>query len=93
MAGTRAAIRYAKAILDISNSKGVADVVNNDMKLIASTINANEELNTFIQSPTTSVEVKEKALLEVFSGVNGVTQGLFKTTGKTTLPGNGISTF
>ena len=26
MAGTRAAIRYAKAILDISNSKGVADV-------------------------------------------------------------------
>ena len=77
MAGTRAAIRYAKAILDISNSKGVVELVNNDMKLIASTINANEELNTFIQSPTTTVEVKEKALLEVFSGVNAVTQGLF----------------
>ncbi len=41
MAGTRAAIRYAKAILDLSNSKGVAEVVNNDMKLIASTINEN----------------------------------------------------
>lgn len=77
MAGTRAAIRYAKAILDLSNSKGVAEVVNNDMKLIASTINGNQELNTFIQSPTTRVEVKEKALLEVFAGIHGVTQGLF----------------
>ncbi len=77
MAGTRAAIRYAKAILDLSNSKGVAEVVNNDMKLIASTINENSELNTFIQSPTTTVEVKEKALLEVFSGVNNATKGLF----------------
>ena len=63
MAGTRAAIRYAKAILDISNSKGVAEAVNNDMKLIASTINGNEELNTFIQSPTTTVEVKEKSVV------------------------------
>ena len=77
MAGTRAAIRYAKAILNISNSKGVVEVVNNDMKWIASTINTNEELSTFIQSPTTTVEAKEKALLEVFSGVNALTQGLF----------------
>nr|WP_315130497.1 ATP synthase F1 subunit delta [uncultured Flavobacterium sp.] len=77
MASTRAAIRYAKAILDLSNSKGVAEVVNNDMKLIASTINGNLELSTFIQNPTTKVEVKEKALLEVFEGINAVTQGLF----------------
>lgn len=77
MASTRAAIRYAKAILDLSNPKGVAEVVNNDMKLIASTINGNLELSTFIQNPTTKVEVKEKALLEVFAGINAVTQGLF----------------
>ena len=30
MASTRAAIRYAKAILDLANSKGVAEAVNND---------------------------------------------------------------
>ena len=35
MASTRAAIRYAKAILDLANSKGVAEAVNNDMKSIA----------------------------------------------------------
>ena len=77
MASTRAAIRYAKAILDIADSKRVADKVSSDMTLIANTISSNSELNTFIQSPTIRVEVKEKALLEVFSGVNAVTQGLF----------------
>ena len=77
MASTRAAIRYAKAILDLANSKGVAEAVNNDMKLIASTIESNLELSTFIQNPTTKVEVKESALLEVFANVNGVTKGLF----------------
>lgn len=77
MASTRAAIRYAKAILDLANSKGVAEAVNNDMKSIASTIESNLELSTFIQNPTTKVEVKESALLEVFASVNGVTKGLF----------------
>ncbi|GAA3723472.1 ATP synthase F1 subunit delta [Flavobacterium ginsengisoli] len=78
MASTRAAIRYAKAILDLANSKGVAEAVNNDMKSIAKVIETNEELSTFIQNPTTTVEVKEGALLEVFADVNGVTKGLFR---------------
>ncbi|MGL5112808.1 MAG: ATP synthase F1 subunit delta [Flavobacterium sp.] len=77
MAGTRAAIRYSKAILDIANAKQVAEVVNNDMKLIGTTIASNLELSTFIQNPTLKVEVKEKALLEVFASVNGVTKSLF----------------
>jgi F-type H+-transporting ATPase subunit delta len=77
MASTRAAIRYAKAILDLANSKGVAEVVNNDMKSIATTIETNQELSTFIQNPTTTVKVKESALLEVFANANGVTKGLF----------------
>jgi F-type H+-transporting ATPase subunit delta len=76
MASTKAAIRYAKAILDLSNSKGISESVNNDMKLIASTINGNLELNTFIQNPTIKVEVKESALLEVFASVDNVTKGL-----------------
>jgi F-type H+-transporting ATPase subunit delta len=75
MASTRAAIRYAQAILDLANSKGVGEAVSNDMKSIASTIGSNLELSTFIQSPT-KVEVKESALLEVFANINGVTKGL-----------------
>lgn len=77
MAGTRAAIRYAKAFLDLANSKGVAEAVNNDMKSIASTIENNSELSDFIQNPTARVEVKKSVLLEVFADINGVTKGLF----------------
>ncbi|WP_418264483.1 ATP synthase F1 subunit delta [Flavobacterium faecale] len=78
MASTRAAIRYAKAILDLANSIGIADVVNKDMQTIATTVNGNAELSAFIQNPTVTVEVKESALLEVFGDINGVTKGLFR---------------
>jgi F-type H+-transporting ATPase subunit delta len=77
MSSTRAAIRYAKAILDLASSKNVAEAVNADMKTIANTINTNQELSAFIQNPTTKVEVKESALLEVFADTNIVTKGLF----------------
>ena len=78
MSGTRAAIRYAKAILEIADSKKVATQVSADMALISSTINTNAELNTFIQSPTINVEQKESALLEVFANANAVTKSLFR---------------
>ncbi len=77
MAGTRAAIRYAKAILDVAGSKGVASDVNVDMDQIATTISSNAELRAFIGSPTTSAEIKENALLEIFAGSNAVTKSLF----------------
>lgn len=77
MVSTRAANRYAKAILEIADSKSVAIEVSNDMSLIASTINSNAELSVFIQNPTVYVGVKESALLEVFATVNAVTKSLF----------------
>jgi F-type H+-transporting ATPase subunit delta len=78
MSSTRAAIRYAKAILDIATSKSVAKEVSQDMTLIANTIQNNLELSTFIQNPTMSVAVKQSALLEVFASVNNVTKSLFR---------------
>ena len=77
MSSTRAAIRYAKAILEIASSKNAANDVSNDMFLISSTIKENVELDTFLQNPTIKVEVKENALLEVFASTNGVTKSLF----------------
>jgi F-type H+-transporting ATPase subunit delta len=49
MASTRAAIRYAKAILEIANSKELLKQL--DMNFYRSTINGNLELSTFIQNP------------------------------------------
>ena len=78
MSSTRAAIRYAKAILDFANSKSVAIEVSQDMTLIANTIKENKELQDFIENPTLRNEVKNNALLEVFASVNDVTKGLFQ---------------
>ncbi len=78
MSSNRAAIRYAKAILEIATSKGVAQAVNDDMQTIATTINNNTELSTFIQNPTIKVEVKNSALLEVFVNTNDVTKSIFR---------------
>jgi F-type H+-transporting ATPase subunit delta len=78
MSGTRAAIRYAKAILEIADSKKVASQVSADMALVSSTINTNLELNTFIQSPTINVEQKQSALLAIFADSNAVTKSLFR---------------
>ena len=44
MGGTRAAIRYAKAILSLASDQKAADAVNDNMRLIASTIS--EEIKT-----------------------------------------------
>ena len=78
MSGTRAAIRYAKAILEIASDKNVAEIVGSDMKTIASTIKGNAELSNFIQNPTLKVEVKESAMIAIFTDVNDVTRKLFR---------------
>ena len=78
MASTRAAIRYAKAILEMADAIGVTKEVSSDMTLIGSTINENLELSTFIQNPTIKVEDKENALQAIFTDINGVTKGLFR---------------
>jgi F-type H+-transporting ATPase subunit delta len=77
MTGSRAAVRYAKAILQMAQASGAAAQVNEDMVLIAQTVNTNKELNDFIINPTIKAEVKESALKEVFAGAQNITQGLF----------------
>ncbi len=77
MAGTRAAIRYAKAILDVAQSKGAAQQVGADMTLIESTINSNEELRIFLVNPTIAAKAKESAIQEIFAATNDTTKSLF----------------
>ena len=51
MKGTRAAIRYAKAILDLAKDQNSASAVNDDMKLIMNAIADNKELKSFLDNP------------------------------------------
>lgn len=77
MTGSRAALRYAKATLSLARDKKVATEVNEDLTLIGSTIKKNSELRAVLKSPVVKETVKKNVLTQVFSGVNGVTSGLF----------------
>jgi len=74
---SRAAIRYAKAILDIAQTSGKAEAVNNDMKSIVNAVSESAELKDFLTSPIIKIEVKKSALSEIFSNVQNETNSLF----------------
>ncbi len=74
---SRAAIRYAKAILEFATDANKAAAVNEDMKSIGTTINSNQELSDFLSNPIIKQEVKNAALKEVFSSVQPETNNLF----------------
>jgi len=74
---SRAAIRYAKAILDIAQTSGKADAVNNDMKSIVTAVSESADLKDFLTSPIIKIEVKKSALSEIFSNVEKETNSLF----------------
>ena len=75
---SRAAIRYAKAILETAVSSGNATKVNDDMLAVAATVSGNAELSDFLSSPVTSSEVKMNAVKEIFASVQPETNSLFR---------------
>ena len=77
MVGTRAALRYAKATLNLAKEKGFAKEVNDDMILIQSTIEENHDLEVMLKSPIIKSKAKKSVLTEIFGKkVNGITLGL-----------------
>jgi F-type H+-transporting ATPase subunit delta len=74
---SRAAIRYAKAILEYATDANKATAVNDDMKSIGNTIDSNLELRSFLSNPTIKQDVKNAALKEVFANVQPETNKLF----------------
>ena len=76
---SRAAVRYAKAVLELAKEQKAAEVVNNDMQLIANTIADNQELGDVLQNPVIRSRVKKAILIKIFKNTNSITQGLFDT--------------
>jgi len=75
MSESRAALRYAKAILDMAQDKKVLDAVEKDMRNIVATISDSNELKEVLSSPVISESAKKASLLQIFKGVNGITEG------------------
>ncbi len=75
---SRAAIRYAKAILETAVASGTTEKVNQDMLSVVASMAGSAELSEFLSSPIISTEVKMNAVSEVFAAVQPETKSLFR---------------
>lgn len=68
MKGTRAGVRYAKALKELALEQGVLENVRDDMKLISAVLNNNHDLLVVLKSPIIKTDKKQSILAEVFKG-------------------------
>jgi len=73
---SRAAIRYAKASLDLAQDKKALEVLEADMRSIAQTLSESKELSDLLNSPVVKNSDKKNVLYEIFKGSNQITVGL-----------------
>jgi len=76
MSNSRAAIRYAKAILDLAVENKATDAVEKDMRSIVETIADSSELREMLASPVIKGSDKKQALASIFSGGHAISEGL-----------------
>ncbi|TSE05977.1 MULTISPECIES: ATP synthase F1 subunit delta [Aquimarina] len=76
---SRAAIRYAKAVLSLAQDKKATEDVQKDMQSIIATVSDSAELRMVLSSPLIKSEVKLASLREIFKGAGDITQKLFDT--------------
>ena len=79
MSGSRAAIRYAKAVLSLAADQKSAEAVNSDMKTITNAIAQSEDLNQMLQSPVVRSSDKKAVITSVFKDANIATTNLIDT--------------
>jgi len=78
MKDARAALRYAKAILNLAKDSKAETKVNDDMTLIAKTISDNSAFDVMLNSPVVKSTDKMNVLNGLFEGkVDNITLGLF----------------
>lgn len=73
MSNNRAALRYAKAVLSLSEDQKNSEETYTSMQLIATTIADSDELQTVLESTLIKSEVKKSALLAIFeNNINAI---------------------
>lgn len=76
MSNSRAAIRYARAILDLAVENRVTDVVEKDMRSIVETFADSLELREMLASPVIKNSEKKQALTSIFAGGHDISEGM-----------------
>jgi len=83
MSDFRAASRYAKSILQLSDERGILEKVNQDMILIDETCEANRELALVLKSPIIDHSKKSQILDKIFGKkVNPLTKSFYELIGR-----------
>jgi F-type H+-transporting ATPase subunit delta len=75
---SRAAIRYAKAVLDQASEANKSEVVFGDMKSVEATIDGSKELRLVLKNPIIKGSDKTAALIKIFAEQSEITKGLIK---------------
>ncbi len=68
MKGVRAAIRYAKALMQLAEEKKSLDLVVADVEMIHDLINKSDDLRMLLASPLINSDKKQSILNSLFSG-------------------------
>ncbi len=76
---SRAALRYAKAVLDLAVENKATGAVEKDMRSITATIADSKELRAMLASPVVNGETKKEALKAIFKDGGEITKGLINT--------------
>jgi len=76
---SRAAVRYAKALLESAEASNIQELIYGDMKSVYDTIQGSRELQVTLQSPVIKVEDKQEILQKIFADSNELTQALINT--------------
>ncbi|WP_298515476.1 ATP synthase F1 subunit delta [uncultured Kordia sp.] len=76
MAGSRAAIRYAKAILALAQEQNAGEAVAEDMDGIVKTVENSKDLRLMLNSPIVKSETKKTVLQEIFTGMHSISEGV-----------------
>jgi len=76
MSNSRAAIRYAKAVLDLAVEDKATDAVEKDMRSIVETVSNSSDLREMLASPIVKGSNKKQALTSIFAGGHSISEGL-----------------
>ncbi len=76
MTDSRAALRYAKAVLDLAIENKASEGVEHDMRAILETIAGSSDLRAMLASPVIRGEIKKKAVEGIFPKTHKITKGL-----------------
>lgn len=79
MISSRAAVRYAKALLQQAKETQVLDTVATEIKMVLETINENTDFQAFLGNPTLTSKQKAEGFKAVFANLNPLVSKTFKS--------------